>query len=85
MSDGGAIFMQSPFAETADVWKRIPEYHKQTGRQKRLRVYFTDMVKIAREVASARRPGSCEIHRPGRDSDAARIQLYRAGNSRVHH
>jgi pyruvate-ferredoxin/flavodoxin oxidoreductase len=52
MSDGGAIFMQSPFAEPADVWQRIPDHHKQTIRQKRLRIYFIDMVKIAREVAS---------------------------------
>ena len=52
MDDGGAIFMQSPFAEPADVWRRIPEHHKQTIRDKNLRVYFIDMVKIAREVAS---------------------------------
>ncbi len=44
--------MQSPFAEPAEVWQRIPAHHKQSIREKRLRVYFTDMVKIAREVAS---------------------------------
>ena len=26
---GGAIFMQSPYTDPADVWKRIPEHHKQ--------------------------------------------------------
>ncbi len=52
MIDGGAIFMQSPFAEPAEVWQRIPAHHKQTIRENKLRVYFTDMVKIAREVAS---------------------------------
>jgi pyruvate-ferredoxin/flavodoxin oxidoreductase len=52
MDDCGAIFMQSPFSEPADVWQRIPEHHKQTIREQKLRVYFTDMVKIAREVAS---------------------------------
>jgi pyruvate-ferredoxin/flavodoxin oxidoreductase len=50
--DGGAIFMQSPYTDPAEVWRRIPEYHKQTIRQKHVRVYFTDMVKIARSVAS---------------------------------
>ncbi len=52
MVDGGAIFMQSHFTDPADVWQRIPENHKRTIREKKLRVYFADMVKIAREVAS---------------------------------
>mgnify|MGYP001241153135 CR=1 FL=1 len=51
MQDGGAVFMQSPFTEPAEVWQRIPEHHKQTIRTKELRVYFTDMVKIASKVA----------------------------------
>jgi len=50
--DGGAVFMQSPYTDAADVWKRIPERHQQTIRGKKLRIYFADMVKIAREVAS---------------------------------
>jgi pyruvate-ferredoxin/flavodoxin oxidoreductase len=50
--DGGAVFMQSPFTSPADVWARIPLSHKNTIRQRRLRVYFIDMVKIAREVTS---------------------------------
>jgi pyruvate-ferredoxin/flavodoxin oxidoreductase len=50
--DGGAIFMQSHYTNPVDVWQRIPEHHKQTIRRKNLRVYFADMVKIAREVAS---------------------------------
>ncbi len=50
--DGGSIFMQSPYANPVDVWARIPEQHKQTIRQKNLKVYFIDMVSIAREVAS---------------------------------
>ncbi|MCH2571702.1 MAG: 2-oxoacid:acceptor oxidoreductase family protein [Planctomycetes bacterium] len=52
MVDGGAIFMQSPFTNPEDVWQRIPENHKETIRSKGLRVFFADMVKIAREVAS---------------------------------
>ena len=49
---GGAIFMQSPYADPREVWKRIPEHNRRTIRDKKLRVYFCDMVKIAREVAS---------------------------------
>ena len=49
---GGAIFMQSAYTEAADVWHRIPEHHKKTIRDKKIRVFFIDMVKIARSVAS---------------------------------
>ncbi len=52
MVDGGAIFMQSPYERPEDVWLRIPDHHKETIRSKQLRVFFADMVKIAREVAS---------------------------------
>ncbi len=52
MIDGGAIFMQSPYNNPADVWARIPQQHRQTILEKNLRVYFADMVGIAREVAS---------------------------------
>jgi pyruvate-ferredoxin/flavodoxin oxidoreductase len=52
MVEGGAIFMQSAYDNPEDVWARIPEQHKQTIRDKQFRVYFIDMVKIAREVAS---------------------------------
>ncbi len=52
MEPGGAIFMQSPYAEPADVWERIPAHHQQTIREKGLRIYYADMVRIAREVTS---------------------------------
>jgi pyruvate-ferredoxin/flavodoxin oxidoreductase len=52
MTPGGAIFMQSPYTDPVEVWRRIPEFNKDAIRQKKLRVFFTDMVKIAREVAS---------------------------------
>ena len=52
MVKGGAIFMQSPYSNPKDVWARIPQQHKQTIRERDLRVYFIDMVSIAREVAS---------------------------------
>ena len=44
--------MQSPYSEPSDVWQRIPERHKKTIREKKIRVFFTDMVSIARHVAS---------------------------------
>ena len=50
--EGGAVFMQSNFADPADVWERIPAYFKQVFKEKKLRLYFADMVDIAREVAS---------------------------------
>jgi pyruvate-ferredoxin/flavodoxin oxidoreductase len=49
---GGAVFMQSPYADPAEVWKRTPDHNKRLIRDKNIRVYFCDMVKIAREVAS---------------------------------
>jgi pyruvate-ferredoxin/flavodoxin oxidoreductase len=52
MVPGGAIFMQSPFTRAEDVWARIPPHHQRTIREKGLRVYFADMVRVAREVTS---------------------------------
>ncbi len=52
MVDGGAVFMQSHLRAPADVWRRIPPEHQRTIREKCLRVYYIDMVQIAREVAS---------------------------------
>jgi pyruvate-ferredoxin/flavodoxin oxidoreductase len=49
---GGAIFMQAPYTEPVDVWKHIPAHNKQLIRDKKIRIFFCDMVKIAREVAS---------------------------------
>jgi pyruvate-ferredoxin/flavodoxin oxidoreductase len=48
----GAIVMQSPHTNPQDVWDRIPEPRKQFIRQQKIRVYYADMVQIAREVAS---------------------------------
>ncbi|MBI5761197.1 MAG: 2-oxoacid:acceptor oxidoreductase family protein [Planctomycetales bacterium] len=52
LMNGGAIFMQSAYTTPAEVWQRVPEHHKKTIREKKIRIYFIDMVKIAREVAS---------------------------------
>jgi pyruvate-ferredoxin/flavodoxin oxidoreductase len=50
--EGGALILQSPYTEPREVWKRLPQHHKTTIRNQKVRVYFADMVKIAREVAS---------------------------------
>jgi pyruvate-ferredoxin/flavodoxin oxidoreductase len=52
MVEGGAVFMQSPYGNPMDVWARIPTEHKNAIRQKNIHIYYADMVKIAREVAS---------------------------------
>jgi pyruvate-ferredoxin/flavodoxin oxidoreductase len=49
---GGAIFMQSPYTDPVDVWTRIPPANQQTIKEKKSRVFYCDMVKIAREMAS---------------------------------
>ena len=52
MVNNGAVFMQSPYTDPVDVWTRIPPNHQRSIVEKKLRVYFIDMVQIAREVAS---------------------------------
>jgi pyruvate-ferredoxin/flavodoxin oxidoreductase len=52
MVAGGAIFMQSTQKDPAEVWKRIPAWHQRSIRDKGMRVFYADMVQIAREVAS---------------------------------
>src|SRR5258708_32875147 len=44
--------MTSPHRDPREVWIRIPDSNRRTIREKKLRVYFADMVSIAREVAS---------------------------------
>jgi len=48
---GGAVFMQTPYTDPTDVWKRIPHFNQHTIREKKIRVYYCDMVRIAREEA----------------------------------
>ena len=58
---GGAIFMQSAVHESR---RRLAADSARITRtrsaSKKLRVYFTDMVQIAREVASRRRPADAD-------------------------
>jgi pyruvate-ferredoxin/flavodoxin oxidoreductase len=48
----GNIFMQSPHTDAVEVWKHVPAHVQQRIRERKIRVYYTDMVKIAREVAT---------------------------------
>jgi pyruvate-ferredoxin/flavodoxin oxidoreductase len=52
LQPGGAVFMQSPYGDPAVVWKHIPATVQKILRDRKARVFFCDMVKIAREVAS---------------------------------
>jgi pyruvate-ferredoxin/flavodoxin oxidoreductase len=52
MVDGGAIFMQSSRQTPEDVWRKIPPHHQATIKKMHIKVYYADMVQIAREVAS---------------------------------
>lgn len=52
LQPGGKIFMQSPHAEPAEVWKHIPAEVRRVIRDRKYRLFYCDMVKIAREMAS---------------------------------
>lgn len=52
LQSGGSVYTQSPYTDPADLWKRIPEANRKIIRDRKLRLYYCDMVKIAREVAS---------------------------------
>jgi pyruvate-ferredoxin/flavodoxin oxidoreductase len=49
---GGAIFMQSPYTDPAEVWSHLPANVRKIIREKKYRLFACDMVKIAREMAS---------------------------------
>ena len=44
--------MQSSYSDPQDVWQRIPPEKQDLIRRKHIRVFYADMVQIAREVAS---------------------------------
>lgn len=45
--------MQSDKATPEEVWSGIPDYAKRTLREKKAKLYYLDMVKVAREVCSS--------------------------------
>jgi len=52
IAHGGSVFIQSPHTDPAQVWAEIPEFGRKIVRTKKLRVYYLDTVKIAREIAT---------------------------------
>lgn len=52
IAPGGSIFIQSDKLEPLDVWSAIPAYGQKIIRNKKLRVFYLDTVKIARQIAT---------------------------------
>ena len=52
ITDGGSVFIQSDQTEPHAVWADIPEWARKIIRNKDLRVFYLDTVKIARQVAT---------------------------------
>ncbi len=50
--EGGSIFLQSRFETDAEVWAHIPAAARAAMQDRRLRLYYLDAVKIARELAA---------------------------------
>lgn len=52
IADEGSIFIQSPETDPQCVWDYIPAYGQKLIRNKRLKVFYLDTVKIAKEIAT---------------------------------
>jgi pyruvate-ferredoxin/flavodoxin oxidoreductase len=52
IADEGSIFIQSPETDPQKVWNHIPAYGQKIIRNKRLKVFYLDTVKIAKEIAT---------------------------------
>jgi pyruvate-ferredoxin/flavodoxin oxidoreductase len=52
IATAGSVFIQSPHTDPASVWAEIPEFGRKLIRTKKLRVYYLDTVKIARQIAT---------------------------------
>lgn len=48
----GSVFIQSPHTDPGAVWSAIPSYGQKLIRNKRLKVFYLDTVKIAKEIAT---------------------------------
>jgi len=49
---GGTVFINTPYTDPEEIWKRIPPYARQAVCEKGAKVLATDAAKIAREIAS---------------------------------
>ena len=52
IADEGSIFIQSPETDPQRVWDHIPAYGQKLIRNQRLKVFYLDTVKIAKEIAT---------------------------------
>lgn len=52
IADEGSVFIQSPETDPNKVWSHIPAYGQKLIRNKRLKVFYLDTVKIAKEIAT---------------------------------
>src|SRR3990172_9504922 len=52
LSENGSLFIQSRFGTDAEVWAHIPAAAREIILNKRLRLFYLDAVKIARELAA---------------------------------
>jgi pyruvate-ferredoxin/flavodoxin oxidoreductase len=52
LQPGGIIFLQSPHADAGELWQRFPPTVQKIIRDRKARVCYADMVRIAREVAT---------------------------------
>ena len=52
IADGGSVFIQSHHTDPNSVWSEIPPFGRKLIRTKKLKVYYLDTVKIAREIAT---------------------------------
>lgn len=52
IAQNGSIFIQSDKLDPQDVWSAIPKYGQKIIRNKHIKVYYLDTVKIAREIAT---------------------------------
>jgi pyruvate-ferredoxin/flavodoxin oxidoreductase len=52
LAEGGTVFINTPYKDPDEIWRRIPPYARQTIKEKQGRVLVLDAAGIAREVAS---------------------------------
>lgn len=52
IADEGSVFIQSPETDPNKVWNHIPAYGQKIIRNKRLKIFYLDTVKIAKEIAT---------------------------------
>ena len=52
LAQNGTVFINTPYTDPTEIWKRIPPYGRETIREKKARVLALDAARIAREIAS---------------------------------